>query len=496
MWSFRQCVIFGMIFASGTLIGYDSGYLNGVLGSEDFIDRYGITDDSAGAKYLKPETRSLFTSILAVGTMLGSVLAFITGNRIGRKGSLILAAIVYAIGVIMQTVAPPPAAFSIGRIFLGAALGIISVVSPMYLVESSNGNTRGRLVSFYTLFLTCGNVLACGISMGSSKLSGANTWRITIAFQLFLALVVFMGAIVAPESPVLLLKKGKPEEARMSLAVLRNIGMNSEEMSQEYEEITSWVAEQSTHSSIQLIECFQGSNMRRQLLGVCMAILTISTGITFWFGYGTTFFQQAGVSNSYLISLILALVNAIFTVLSTFLVEKVGRRSCLLWGGMVMGVAMLVPAVINMVSPGTTSGHNSLIAGTVIFIAAYAATWGSIGWVIMTEPYSQRLRLHQSTITMLVYWLSTWAIGFVTPYLVDATAADLGIKVCFIWLAMVIISIVWAYFYVPELSGLSGADMDLLFKAGIPAWKSKKWSTLNGCGTEIVPDMESNITKC
>ncbi|KAF7516742.1 hypothetical protein PCG10_001947 [Penicillium crustosum] len=395
--------------------------------------------------------------------MLGSISASITGNRIGRKGSLILAATVYTIGVIMQTVAPPPAAFSVGRIFLGAALGIISVVSPMYLVESSNGNTRGRLVSFYTLLLTCGNVLACGINMGTSKLSGANTWR----------------AIVAPESPVLLLKKGKPEEARQSLAVLRNIGMNSEEMSQEYEEISIWLTEQSTHSSVKLIECFQGSNLRRQLLGVCMAILTISTGITFWFGYGTTFFQQAGVSNSYLISLILALVNAIFTVLSTFLVEQVGRRLCLLWGGMIMGVAMLVPAVINMVSPDSTSSHNALIAG----------------WVIMTEPYSQRLRLHQSTITMLVYWLSTWAIGFVTPYLVDATAADLEIKVCFIWLAMIVVSIVWAYFYVPELSGLSGADMDLLFEAGIPAWKSKQWSTLTGYVWDI-PDMTSNVTKC
>lgn len=202
---------------------------------------------------------------------------------------------------------------------------------------------------------------------------------ITISFQLFLAFVVFIGAIVAPESPVLLLKKGKPEEARQSLAVLRNIGMNSEEMSQEYEEISIWLTEQSTHSSVKLIECFQGSNLRRQLLGVCMAILTISTGITFWFGYGTTFFQQAGVSNSYLISLILALVNAIFTVLSTFLVEQVGRRLCLLWGGMIMGVAMLVPAVINMVSPDSTSSHNALIAGTIIFIAAYAATWGSIG---------------------------------------------------------------------------------------------------------------------
>lgn len=79
----------------------------------------------------------------------------------------------------------------------------------------------------------------------------------------------------------------------------------------------------------------------------------------------------------------------------------------------------------------------------------------------MTEPYSQRLRLHQSTLTMLVYWLATWAIGFVTPYLVDSTAADLGSNVCYIWFAMIVISIIWAYLCVPELSGLSVSEVSL-----------------------------------
>ncbi|KAJ6042998.1 Major facilitator superfamily domain general substrate transporter [Penicillium canescens] len=492
MVSFGQCIIYGMIFASGALIGYDSGYLNGVLGSEDFIKRYGITNPSTRETYLQPHTRSLFTSILVVGTMLGSALASIAADRIGRKGSLMLAAVVYTIGVVLQIIAPPPAVFAIGRAFLGAALGIISVVSPMYLVESSKANTRGRLVSFYSLLLTCGNVLACGISLGTSKLSGANTWRITIAFQLFLALVVFGGAIIAPESPVLLMKKGKPEKARKSIAALRNIGIASDEMQQVYEEITDWAAEQSTYESVRLIECFQGPNLRRQLLGMCMAILTIATGITFWFGYGTTFFQEAGVSNSYLISLVLALVNAIFTAVSTILVEKVGRRTCLLWGAVIMGVTMLVPAVINSVSPGSASDHIALVIGAVIFIAAYATTWGTVGWVVMTEPYSQRLRLYQSTLTMLVYWLATWTIGFVTPYLVDETAADLGINVCYIWFAMIVISVVWAYSYVPELSGLSVAETDLLFDTGVPAWKSKEWHGQIGSCEAIIPVTENN----
>lgn len=84
----------------------------------------------------------------------------------------------------------------------------------------------------------------------------------------------------------------------------------------------------------------------------------------------------------------------------------------------------------------------------------------------MTEPYSQRLRLHQSTLTMLVYWLATWAIGFVTPYLVDSTAADLGSNVCYIWFAMILVSVIWAYLCVPELSGLSVSEVSLCIWMG------------------------------
>ncbi|PWY88114.1 glucose transporter [Aspergillus sclerotioniger CBS 115572] len=476
MISGRQFIIYGMLFASGTLIGYDSGYLNGVLGSSDFVRRYGIQDSADGTWYLTPRTRSLFTSLLVVGTLLGTITANFLGDWVGRKGSLLVAAIAYATGVCIQAAGVPVGAFVVGRILLGIGLGIISVVSPMYLVECSSSSTRGRLVALYALLLTSGNVLACGISYGTNHFKGAESWRITIAFQLLLALNVFLGAILAPESPVLLMKRNNPNKARQSLSILQNIPIDSSDLSSSIEEITHWLNEQKSHGTVHLLECFQGPNLRRQLLGIGMAILTIATGITFWFGYGTTFFMEAGIGNSYMISLILALVNAIFTAPSAYLVERLGRRTCLLWGGSVMAIAQLIPAIIHSVAPGSRSDHNALVAGAVIFIAAYATTWGTIGWVTMTEPYSQRLRLHQSTITMIIYWISTWLIAFVTPYLVDATAADLSIKVCYLWFGMVVVSLVWAFLYVPELSGLSVEEVDMLFELRIPAWRSVQWA--------------------
>ncbi|BCR94551.1 sugar porter family MFS transporter [Aspergillus luchuensis] len=473
MFSFRQLTIYGMVFASGTLIGYDSGYLNGVLGSSDFIHRYGA-EDSTGW-YLTPKIRALFTSLLVVGTLSGSISANFLFKWMGRKGTLIISAIIYGAGVALQVPAPPAGVFVLGRILLGMGLGLISVTSPMYLVESSRPTTRGRFIALYTQLLTCGNVIVCGISLGTRNLAGANSWRVTVGFQLFLALVIFLGALIAPESPVILMKANKHDEARQALASLRNIDPNSEEMTESIDEIARWVQEQSTSGEVHLSECFKGPDLRRQLLGICIAFFTIATGITFWFGYGTTFFEAAGVNNSYLISLILALVNAVFTAPSPYLVERFGRRICLFVGGVIMAITMLVPSIIHQVAPGSRVDQFALVAGAVIFIAAYAPSWGTIGWIVMTEPYSQRLRLLQSTITMVVYWTSTWAVGFITPYMVDATAGDLGVKVCYVWLVMIILSVLWAYFYVPELAGLSVAETDLLFETGIPARKSASW---------------------
>lgn len=201
----------------------------------------------------------------------------------------------------------------------------------------------------------------------------------TVGFQLFLALVIFLGALIAPESPVILMKANKHDEARQALASLRNIDPNSEEMTESIDEIARWVQEQSTSGEVHLSECFKGPDLRRQLLGICIAFFTIATGITFWFGYGTTFFEAAGVNNSYLISLILALVNAVFTAPSPYLVERFGRRICLFVGGVIMAITMLVPSIIHQVAPGSRVDQFALVAGAVIFIAAYAPSWGTIG---------------------------------------------------------------------------------------------------------------------
>ncbi|KAF5496988.1 High-affinity glucose transporter RGT2 [Colletotrichum siamense] len=460
---------------SATIIGYDSGYLNGVLGSQDSTKIYGIRDGNTGAMYLTPYTRSTFSTLFVVGALVGCQLVPLLTSRIGRRGNLYAASCTYAVGVALQTAGLAPAVFIVGRVLLGVALGLISVTVPAYLMECSTPINRGQLMARYSQFLTTGNVLACAISLGTSKYADSRSWRITIAFQLVLALTVFVGVMFCPESPLLLARKNKIAEARRALAILRNADTNSPEVDEAILDIETHVADQHVNGSARFAECFQDTDLRRTLIGVAMSFFTISTGITFWFGYGTTFFAAAGVDNSYLISLILAITNCVFTAPSMYLIERLGRRRSLIGGGILMGLAQLLTAIIHSAAPDSKADKTMLAVGAVFFIASYAPTWGIGGWLLMAEPFSDRARNYQSSIVLTAYWIITWLVGFVTPYMVDETAGNLGVKVSYIWFGMTVLSLVWAYTCVPELAGLSRSEIDKLFEERVPAWRSREW---------------------
>ncbi|KAK1715320.1 general substrate transporter [Colletotrichum lupini] len=476
MLSARKILVYSIIFSSATIIGYDSGYLNGVLGSEDFTRIYGVKHSVTGDVYLTPYTRSVFSALFVVGALVGCQLVAPLTNLLGRRGNLFTASISYAVGVSLQTAGLAPPIFIVGRILLGIALGLISITVPAYLMECSTPTNRGQLMAFYTQFLTTGNVIACGISLATSKYNDSRSWRITIAFQLVLALIVVIGVFFCPESPLLLAKKNQKSEARRALAILRNADVNSLEVDDAMVEIENYITDQNTHGSARFIECFRGTDLRRTLIGVAMSFFTISTGITFWFGYGTTFFAAAGVDDSYLISLVLAITNCVFTAPSMYLIERLGRRRSLIAGGILMGLAQLLTGVIHSAAPDSKADKMMLIVGAVFFIASYAPTWGiGVGWLLMAEPLSDRARNYQSSIVLTAYWIITWLVGFVTPYMIDETAGDLGVKVSYIWFGMTVLSLVWAYTCVPELTGLSRMEIDKLFEENVPAWCSRTW---------------------
>ncbi|KAL2830986.1 glucose transporter [Aspergillus pseudoustus] len=472
----RRCLMFAVTLGSGSLVGFESGYLNGILASDDFIHRYGQSD-ARGNWTLSATTRSMFTSMLVVGALVGCCLTPFLPNSFGFRGRFILGSITLTIGIALQLVGKFEAVFIVGRVLEGCTLGIISTTVPSYLIETVPGANRGWVIGLYEQIVTTGLVTATGANYGLSYLGGSRQWRIEIDIQFAQAILLLTAGLTNPESPRHLARLGDLTGARKSLSQIRGLPATSRALDEAMTELhTTWMTEDAQQAQVRFRECFEGPNLRRLLLGCAMGFNAESTGIIFFLSYSTTFFSAAGVSNAHLVTFLIGLVMSASTLPSIYCLDHLGRRTCAFIGGALMLIiCSLTGAIHSATPPDSPTSKHALIAGSILFIAAYASTWGSLGWLVITEAYSVRLRTHQTTIAMCAFWVSQWLFGFVTPYMVDASAGDLGVNVMYLLAGLSLLALVWAYFWLPELSGLTQAEMDRLFQERVPAWRSKAW---------------------
>jgi MFS family permease len=212
-----------------------------------------------------------------------------------------------------------------------------------------------------------------------------------------------------------------------------------------------------------------------------MQMMQQLTGINFIFYFGTTFFQQLGtISEPFLISLVSTLVNVCSTPLSFWTIEKFGRRFLLIWGAVGMIIMQYIVAIIG-VTAGRAEEHNeqaikAMIAFICINIFFFAVTWGPAAWVIVGECFPLPIRSRGVGISTASNWFWNCIVATVTPYMVGNTpgSANLGPKVFFIWGSLCGLSLLFAYFLVPEMKGLSLEQVDLMLEDVSPR-KSVNW---------------------
>jgi len=257
---------------------------------------------------------------------------------------------------------------------------------------------------------------------------------------------------------------------------------DSVEVQTEYNEIVANFRHETALGQTGYIDCFRNGpsrNRLRVLTGAALQALQQLTGINFIFYYGTTYFQQAGVSDAFLITIITNVVNVVCTVPSFYGFEKFGRRRLLIGGAIVMCFCEYIVAIVGVTVPVTdVAGQNCLIAFVCIYIAAFASTWGPGAWIVTSETMPLAIRAKAMSITTASNWLWNFAIGYATPYLVDDVpgSAGLGSKVFFIWGTTCFCCIVFAYFFIFETKGHSLEHMDLMFESRVKPWRSSKWT--------------------
>jgi sugar porter (SP) family MFS transporter len=353
----------------------------------------------------------------------------------------------------------------------------------MYQSECAPKKLRGLIVGLYQLAITVGALLSAVVLNATQSRLDHSAWRIPIAIQFVWAAILSGGMICLPESPRYLLLKGREDEARVSLGRLLTRPSDSPDVERQRLEIVAALEAEQKLGSSTYADCFRNTDNRngfRTWTGILLQAWQQLTGINFIFYYGTTFFMQAGIGNAFLIQIIADIVNTVMTIVGVQLIDRVGRRRLLLIGAVGMCIAEFIIAIVGVtagqINPVTQAvnkpAQKVLIAFVCIYIAFFAISWGPVVWVITGEIFPLAIRAKGMSLSVASNWLWNFGIGYATPYLVNASttginavkAANLGVKVFFIWGGTCVGCFIFTYFFVPETKGLSLEQIDLLYR--------------------------------
>jgi len=411
----------------GLLFGYDTGVISGAI---LFIAH----DFALGTKAVE-----LTISIVLVGCILGSSVAGPLADRGGRRITLLVSGIIFAVGALLSAIAPSEDVLLAARLIVGIAIGFTSVVAPLYISEVAPAEVRGAMVSLYQFAITVGILVAYLVNFA---LAHAAAWRWMLGLGVVPGIILVAGMIFLPESPRYLFKIGLTDKARDEL---RRVAGHAE-IAIEEQAIVESLAIKTAGMAI-----FATPAVRNALiLGFSLAVLQQVTGINTVIYYGPQIFQLAGVASnnaSILAQTLVGSVNVLLTLVAIFFVDRIGRKPLLYAGisGMFVALSALAYAFAQTHVAGSLVGI--ALASMMVYVGSFAYSLGPIVWLLISEIFPLEARGLGMSICTLGNWLANLAVSLFFLTMVQA----LGASVTFgIYAALCIVTLVVVWRGVPE----------------------------------------------
>lgn len=434
----------------GFLFGYDTAVISGTIG--DVARQFGLDTMQQG----------WYVGCALIGSIAGVSVAGILSDRFGRKPSMILSAILFTASAAGCMVCSDFNQLVIYRIIGGIGIGIVSIVSPLYISEMAVAEWRGRLVSLYQLAVTVGFLGAYLVNYGLLSYSVGHAgetdggimgivfvnqvWRGMLGMETVPAMLFFLIIFMIPESPRWLLVKG---ERGRAMLILDRIYTEPSAAARQADE-TEAVLGHETKSDWRML--LRPGIFKAVIVGVCIAMLGQFMGVNAVLYYGPSIFEQAGLSggDSLMYQVLVGLVNTLTTVLALLIIDKVGRKKLVYYGVSGMIVSLLMIAFY--FNHGASMGISSIFL--LVFFLAYvfccAVSICAVVFVLLSEMYPTKVRGLAMSVAGLALWIGTYLVGQLTPWLLQ-TLTPAGTFLLFA--AMCVPYIYIMYRYVPETTG-------------------------------------------
>ncbi|QUT23061.1 sugar porter family MFS transporter [Bacteroides xylanisolvens] len=440
----------------GFLFGYDTAVISGTIAQVTQLFQ------------LDALQQGWYVGCALVGSIVGVLFAGILSDKLGRKLTMVISAVLFSTSALGCALSADFTQLVIYRIIGGVGIGVVSIVSPLYISEVAVAQYRGRLVSLYQLAVTVGflgaylvnyQLLAWAESGTQLSVDWLNkvfiteVWRGMLGMETLPAILFFIIIFFIPESPRWLIVRGKELKA---VNILEKIYNSITEAKSQLKETKS-VLTSETRSEWSLL--MKPGIFKAVIIGVCIAILGQFMGVNAVLYYGPSIFENAGLSggDSLFYQVLVGLVNTLTTVLALVIIDKVGRKKLVYYGVSGMVVSLILIGLYFLFGDSLGVSSLFLLIFFLFYVFCCAVSICAVVFVLLSEMYPTKVRGLAMSIAGFALWIGTYLIGQLTPWMLQ-NLTPAGTFFLFAVMCVPYMLIVWEL--VPETTGKSLEEIE------------------------------------
>ncbi|KAJ5752653.1 hypothetical protein N7520_009570 [Penicillium odoratum] len=474
--SYKWAVFWSLLISMSIIMeGYDTILIGSLYAYPSYARRFGDLDPSTGQYQISAKWQSAMGSGPQVGAIIGALVNGWLIQRFGFRPAFMLGVTLMTAFCFISFFGTSVELQAIGQIFCGIPWGIFATIGPAYASELCPLPLRAYLTAYVNMCFAAGQIIGAGVLQSFIDRTDDWAWRIPFALQWIWIPILFTASIFMPESPWYLVRQGRYAEAVKTASSL----MSKHEKLHARQLVALMIQtdnlERNISEGTQYWDCFKGMDLRRTEIACVTFIGQVTCGAQFAFS-ATYFFQQAGLSSddSYKLNLGGTGIALCGTLISWFMMKRIGRRSLYLTGMVFMSMWLLI---IGGLAVGESNSSVKWVQSALclVWLLTFSLTVGPVGWIVPAEVSSTRLRSKTVVLARTCYYIAQIIASLMQPYMMNPTSWNWRGKTGFFWFGFATMTALWAFYRLPETQGRSYEELDVMFNTKVPTRKFKNY---------------------